>query len=75
MAKDVFNRDFCGKIEQIIFVIPLGHHIISQRGSLSVVYCLPVFIVPQPFYGSSSGTTWVSRCHKGTSGLYGARED
>jgi len=30
---------------------------------------------PQPFYGPFSGTTWVSRCQKRTSGLYGARED
>jgi len=30
---------------------------------------------PQPFYGPFSGTTWVSRCEKRTSGLYGARED
>jgi len=27
------------------------------------------------FYGSFSGTTWVSRRQKRTSGLYGARED
>jgi len=30
---------------------------------------------PQPFYGSFSGTTRVSRCQKRPSGLYGARED
>jgi len=30
---------------------------------------------PQPFYGTFSGTTRVSRCQKRTSGLYGARED
>ena len=30
---------------------------------------------PQLFYGPFSGTTWVSRCQKRTSGLYGARED
>jgi len=30
---------------------------------------------PQPFYGPFSGTTWVSRCQKRTSALYGARED
>ena len=30
---------------------------------------------PQPFHGPFSGTTWVSRCQKRTSGLYGARED
>jgi len=30
---------------------------------------------PQPFYGHFSRTTWVSRCQKRTSGLYGARED
>ena len=30
---------------------------------------------PKPFYGRFSGTIWVSRCHKRTSGLYGARED
>ena len=30
---------------------------------------------PQPFYGPFSGTTWVSRCQKTTSGLYGARRD
>ena len=30
---------------------------------------------PQPFYGSFSGTTRVSRCRKRTSGLYGARGD
>ena len=30
---------------------------------------------PQPFYGPFSGTTWVSRCQKRTSGFYGARED
>ena len=30
---------------------------------------------PQPFDGPFSGTTWVSRCQKRTSGLYGARED
>ena len=29
----------------------------------------------QPFYGPFSGTTWVSRCQKRTSGLYGARGD
>jgi len=28
---------------------------------------------PQPFYGPFSGTTWVSRRQKRTSGLYGAR--
>jgi len=33
------------------------------------------FSQPQPFYGPFSGTTWVSRCQKRTSGLYGARED
>jgi len=37
-----------------------------------LVYMLPV---SQPFYGPFSGTTWVSRCQKRTSGLYGARED
>jgi len=30
---------------------------------------------PQPFSGPFSGTIWVSRCQKRTSGLYGARED
>jgi len=30
---------------------------------------------PQPFYGPFSGTTWVSRCQKRTSGLYGVRGD
>jgi len=30
---------------------------------------------PQPFYRPFSGTTWVSRCQKRTSGFYGARED
>jgi len=30
---------------------------------------------PQPFYGPFSMTSRVSRCHKRTSGLYGARED
>jgi len=30
---------------------------------------------PQPFYGTFSGTTWVSRCQKRTSGRYGARGD
>jgi len=29
----------------------------------------------KPFYGPFSGTTWVSRCQKRTSGLYGARGD
>jgi len=29
----------------------------------------------QPFYGPFSGTTWVSRCQKRTSGLYVTRED
>ena len=29
----------------------------------------------QPFYGPFSDTTWVSRCQKRASGLYGARED
>jgi len=29
----------------------------------------------KPLYGPFSGTTWVSRCQKRTSGLYGARED
>ena len=29
----------------------------------------------QPFYGPFSRTTWVSRCQKRTSGLYGAMED
>jgi len=29
----------------------------------------------QPFYGPFSGTIWVSRCQKKSSGLYGARED
>ena len=30
---------------------------------------------PQPFYGPFSGTIWLSRCQKRTSGLYGARGD
>jgi len=30
---------------------------------------------PQLFYGPFSGTTRVSQCQKGTSGLRGARED
>ena len=31
---------------------------------------------PSPsFYDPFSGTTWVSQCQKGTSGLYGASED
>jgi len=30
---------------------------------------------PEPFYGPFSGTTWVSRCQKRTSGLSDARED
>jgi len=34
-----------------------------------------LFAAPQPFYCPFSGTTWVSRCQKRTSGLYGARED
>jgi len=29
---------------------------------------------PQPFYGPFSRTTWVSRCQKRTSWLYGARQ-
>jgi len=29
----------------------------------------------QLFYGPFSGTIWVSRCQKRTSGHYGARED
>jgi len=36
---------------------------------------LIVLILIQPFYGPLSGTTQVSRCHKRTNALYGARED
>jgi len=35
----------------------------------------PTTTTPQPFYGTFSGTTRVSRYQKRTSGLYGARED
>jgi len=32
-------------------------------------------VFTQPFYGSFSGTTWVSWWQKRTPGFYGARED
>jgi len=38
-------------------------------------YCCVHDTTPQPFYSPFSGTTQVSRCHKRTSGLYGAWKD
>jgi len=49
--------------EQVIFLQPQ-----SPRGTVTRS------THTQPFYGPFSETTWVSRCQKRTSGLYGARE-
>jgi len=43
----------------------------KKLNMIGLVYCT----TPQPFYGAFSGTTWMSRCQKKNSGLYGARED
>jgi len=78
------NKSICRGFQTVVHVGNVRQTAIITKMS-KVLICIPASVLPSPFsahhlppqpiYGPFSGTTWVSRCHKRTSGLYGARED